>query len=116
MLTFRKGIFIYISIRLFMFSFSASKKLKKQKMKGKTLNLNEFLADENGQAAGPGQSYVLANKPVNWADEVENEDEACKYMYMFLYKPIYVVYMYIIRSVYVCSLEIFKCRLRFSRR
>ena len=51
--------------------FTASK--KKQKMKGKTLNLNEFLSND-GQSSGPGTSYVLANKPVSWADEMENAE------------------------------------------
>ena len=44
---------------------------KKQKMKGKTLALTEFLTDEKG-SAGPGPSYVLSNKPLDWASEMEN--------------------------------------------
>ncbi|XP_041372165.1 eukaryotic translation initiation factor 4B-like [Gigantopelta aegis] len=44
---------------------------KKQKMKGKTLALTEFLTDDKG-SAGPGPSYVLSNKPLDWASEMEN--------------------------------------------
>lgn len=51
--------------------FAANK--KKPKKKGKTLNLNEFLGD-----TGPGNSYVLSNKPVSWAEEVENADDRGK--------------------------------------
>ena len=54
---------------------AADKKAKRKdkKAKGKTLNLNEFLADDKG-AGGPGSSYVLASKQVNWGDEMDEQD------------------------------------------
>ena len=42
---------------------------KKKKTKGKTLNLNEFLADENSAVA-----TTVTVKPVSWADEMENNE------------------------------------------
>ncbi|XP_067687671.1 eukaryotic translation initiation factor 4B-like isoform X2 [Haliotis asinina] len=51
---------------------SASKK-KQKKQKGKTLALTDFLADDKG-GSGPGTSYVLASKPLDWASEMENMD------------------------------------------
>lgn len=59
--------------------FSAGGKKKAKKPKGKTLNLNEFLSDDKGNS-GPGASYVLANKPVSWADEVENQEAEGNYV------------------------------------
>lgn len=52
--------------------FTASKK-KQKKQKGKTLALTDFLADDKG-GSGPGTSYVLASKPLDWASEMENMD------------------------------------------
>ncbi|XP_048238555.1 eukaryotic translation initiation factor 4B-like isoform X1 [Haliotis rufescens] len=51
---------------------TASKK-KQKKQKGKTLALTDFLADDKG-GSGPGTSYVLASKPLDWASEMENMD------------------------------------------
>ncbi|KAL5010960.1 hypothetical protein ScPMuIL_013265 [Solemya velum] len=47
---------------------------KKQKMKGKTLALTDFLSDERGNVTGPGTSYVLAPKHVDWAAEMDKEE------------------------------------------
>lgn len=60
-------------------------KKKKGKTGGKTLSLNEFLQDE----PGPGSSYVLASKPVSWAEEVEQEAEGWCLVYIFVcfFKP-----------------------------
>ncbi|KAK3586289.1 hypothetical protein CHS0354_035690 [Potamilus streckersoni] len=44
---------------------------KKKKAKGKTMALTDFLSDEHGKVQAPVTSYVLANKSVDWASEVE---------------------------------------------
>ena len=36
--------------------------------------LTDFLSDETGAAQGPGTSYVLANKSMDWAAEMEDLD------------------------------------------
>ena len=38
--------------------------------------LTDFLSDEQGNVAGPGSSYVLANKPVDWATEMDELDSS----------------------------------------
>jgi hypothetical protein len=53
----------------------AGKKAKKSK--GKTVNLNDFLATDNGPT--PGQAVVMAPRKISsWADEVD-DDIDCKY-------------------------------------
>jgi hypothetical protein len=47
---------------------------KKGKKKGTTMALTDFLSDETGAAQGPGSSYVLANKSMDWAAEMEELD------------------------------------------
>ncbi|XP_046563643.1 eukaryotic translation initiation factor 4B-like isoform X2 [Haliotis rubra] len=52
---------------------TTANKKKQKKQKGKTLALTDFLADDKG-GSGPGTSYVLASKPLDWASEMENMD------------------------------------------
>lgn len=36
--------------------------------------LTDFLSDETGSSPAPGTSYVLANKTMDWASEMEEAD------------------------------------------
>ena len=36
--------------------------------------LTDFLSDEQGNVQGPGTSYVLANKSMDWAAEMDELD------------------------------------------
>lgn len=36
--------------------------------------LTDFLSDETGASQGPGTSYVLSNKSMDWAAEMEELD------------------------------------------
>ena len=47
---------------------------KGKKKKGTTMALTDFLSDEQGNVQGPGTSYVLANKTMDWAAEMEELD------------------------------------------
>ena len=38
--------------------------------------LTDFLSDEQGNVQGPGTSYVLANKTMDWAAEMEELDNS----------------------------------------
>ncbi|KAL4229145.1 Eukaryotic translation initiation factor 4B [Mactra antiquata] len=52
----------------------AAKAGKKGKKKGTTMALTDFLSDDTGGSQAPGTSYVLTNKTMDWASEMEEAD------------------------------------------